>query len=169
MDFNNIRIRKAVSNDMIYVAAMIKELAAFENLPDAPQIDHKKLIEDGFESKKPAFKCFVAECLSTNTLVGHAIYFPIYSSWEGRSMFLEDLFVKREYRNHHIGSNLIKAIAKEAFNENCIRIDLHLLSSESPARGFYKKLNAVNLTKNGEGSDWNYVRFRKEAIAKLAE
>ncbi|XP_044730474.1 thialysine N-epsilon-acetyltransferase-like [Chrysoperla carnea] len=162
MDFN---IRKAVSNDMIHVYGMIKELAEFENMPNGPQIDEKKLIEDGFESENPIFKCFVAECTDSKIVVGYAIYFPIYSTWEGRALFLEDLYVKPEYRKHHIGLKLIKAVAKQALSENCKRLDLHVLSW-NPAMKFYEKLNAVNLTKS---EDWNFVRFGTDAIAKLAE
>lgn len=61
------------------------------------KIDDKVLQKDGFDSDHPAFTCIVAE-LSDGHIVGYALYFYSYSTWAGKSIFLEDLYVQPAYR-----------------------------------------------------------------------
>lgn len=67
---------------------------------------------DGFESQPAAFNCLVAEFTKDKSIVGYALYFPTYSTWQGRSMMLEDLYVRTSERRHGIGHKLFNAVAK---------------------------------------------------------
>lgn len=100
----------------------------------------------------------------THGIVGYALCFYTYSTWQGRTLFLEDLYVKPNYRTHGIGKLIFTEVAKFAKSMNCKRLELHVLDW-NPARFFYDKLGGVDLT-NLEG--WNYYRFNQQAIESLA-
>lgn len=75
------------------------------------------LQRDGFEASPPAFRCMVADVKKAEGTVtaGYALYFPIYSTWEGRSMLLEDLYVRKSERRHGVGTMLFDAVANVRF------------------------------------------------------
>jgi diamine N-acetyltransferase len=96
-------------------------------------------------------------------LIGYTIGFFTYSTWEGKAYLLEDLYVKPENRMHGVGKKLFIENVKFAFNEKCSRFDFHVLNW-NPAKGFYEKLGAENLTLK-EG--WEFFRLNQEKMAKL--
>ncbi|XP_039765437.1 thialysine N-epsilon-acetyltransferase-like [Pararge aegeria] len=162
-----VTIRRAKKDDMVAVADMVQELADFEKMPDGPKISAKDMQRDGFEADPPAFKCLVAEVTKEEEtfIAGYALYLPIYSTWEGRSMLLEDLYVKASERRLGIGNRLFDAVAKEAYSEGCCRVDFHVLEWNN-ARSFYESKGAVNLT----GSEqWCLYRLTGEALLKSAQ
>ena len=79
-------------------------------MPDGPKINAEKLEEDGFGAH-PFYHCFVAEA-STGSLVGFVLYFYTYSTWEGRSVYMEDLYVTPAHRGQGIGKKLWQACVK---------------------------------------------------------
>lgn len=70
------------------------------------------LERDCFDLQPPAFCCKVAELSSAGRVVGYAIYFPTYSTWQGRALMLEDLCVRQEARGRGAGGRLFDAVAK---------------------------------------------------------
>lgn len=72
-------------------------LAEYEKLEDQVAINDNILKQDGFDSDSPAFTCIVAE-LSDGHIVGYALYYNSYSTWVGKSILLEDLYVQPAYR-----------------------------------------------------------------------
>lgn len=76
---------------------------------------------------------------------------------------MEDLYVKPSYRGSGVGKQLINAVIKRARDTHCDHLDFHVLDW-NPAKGFYEKLNAVNLT---EKEEWQYYRLNKEQIHKI--
>lgn len=72
-------------------------MAEYEKLEKQVKINDEVLQADGFDSANPAFTCIVAE-LSDGHIVGYALYYYAYSTWEGKSIFLEDLYVQPAYR-----------------------------------------------------------------------
>ncbi|XP_050355691.1 thialysine N-epsilon-acetyltransferase [Nymphalis io] len=162
-----LKIRRAEKDDMIAVAEMIQELADFEKMSDGPKICVKDLQRDGFESQPPAFRCLVAELSKGESvvIVGYALYFPTYSTWEGRSMMLEDLYVRTSERRRGIGHKLFNAVAKEAIASGSSRLDFHVLEWND-ARTFYEGKGAVNLTNSEK---WCYYRLTGEQLAVSAQ
>ncbi|KAF5276960.1 hypothetical protein FQR65_LT16124 [Abscondita terminalis] len=161
MEERNIIVREAKREDMKPVCQLIKDLAKFEELEDQCKITPEILIHDGFDTNSPAFKCFVAE--TKGAIIGYAIYFISYSTWLGKSTFLEDLYVKPEYRNLGVGKKLFTSVAKQAQANRSQRLDLHCLSWNN-AMSFYKNIGAKNLT---ECEKWNYLRIAGEDLKKL--
>ncbi|XP_045760271.1 thialysine N-epsilon-acetyltransferase [Maniola jurtina] len=161
-----IIIRRAVKDDMLAVTEMIQELADFEKMSEGPKITVKDLQRDGFECSPPAFRCLVAELKKgTGTIIaGYAIYFPIYSTWEGRSMLLEDLYVRTSERRRGLGDKLFDAVANEAHSEGCCRVDFHVLEWNN-ARSFYESKGAVNLT---GWEQWCLYRLTGQALENAA-
>ncbi|KAK4880750.1 hypothetical protein RN001_008896 [Aquatica leii] len=105
-----------------------------------------------------------ASCLiADGAIVGYAVYFISYSTWLGKSTFLEDLYVNPEFRNRGVGKKLFTAVAKQAQANQSKRLDLHCLSWNN-AMNFYKNIGAKNLT---ECEKWNYLRIDGEDLNKL--
>ncbi|XP_018320511.1 diamine acetyltransferase 2 [Agrilus planipennis] len=160
---NDFIVRKAKKEDASKILELIKELAVFEKCPDSVKISAKQLEEDGF-GEAPAYGCFVAENLSGN-IIGFALYFPRYSTWYGKTLFLEDLYIKADYRKNGIGKQLVKEIAKVAKEKSLRRIDFNVLKW-NPAKQFYKKLGAVNASEN---EDFEIYHFYEDAIKSLVQ
>lgn len=153
----NIQIRPATKEDMAVVAQLIQELADFEKMPEGPKMGVKDLEYNGFVREPPSFRCKLAvdSSLSSDSVVGFALYFPIYSTWEGPAMMLEDIYVRPNARCKGVGKKLFEAVAQEAKSDGCSRLDFHVLEW-NPACSFYESRGAVNLTKS---EDWCYYRL----------
>ncbi|XP_053977116.1 leucine-rich repeat and guanylate kinase domain-containing protein-like [Hylaeus volcanicus] len=139
----DVIIRKAKREDCTSIKNLIQELADFQNMPDGPKIDHTTLEKDGFDTEPALYMCFVAE--RNKRIVGYTISYYTYSTWCGKAMYLEDIYVTVDYRGKHIGSKLLKAVAKEASDNNCCRLDFSVLKW-NPAQDFYKRKGAVDVT-----------------------
>lgn len=68
------------------------------------------LERDGFDTKHPLFICYVATV--DQQVIGYALAYYTYSTWGGRAMYLEDLYITPNFRRKHIGIKLLKTIAK---------------------------------------------------------
>ena len=104
-----IILRPAVKSDMAAVVDLVKELAVFENEPDAVEVTESELVRDGF-GENPRFKIFLAE--ETDEILGMAFIYDRYSTWKGRIIHLEDLVVREKHRNRGIGGALYKEVMK---------------------------------------------------------
>ncbi|GBP58459.1 hypothetical protein EVAR_36931_1 [Eumeta japonica] len=163
-----LELRKWASN---YPELVTGELADFEEMPNGPKITVTVLERDGFDSDPPAFKCKVAELQNSaavvsekQQIVGYALYFPTYSTWEGRTMMLEDLYVSPAGRKKGIGAKLFDSVAQEAVGEGCSRLDFHVLEWND-ARAFYERRGAINLTATER---WCYYRLTGQALIDIA-
>lgn len=89
-----------------------------------------------------------------------------YSTWQGRTLKLKDLYVKDGYRKLGAGKKLIEAIATHAKDVNAARLYFHVLEWNSSARNFYESLGAKNWT---EREEWALFRMDKNAIENLLQ
>ena len=154
----NIIIREAISKDMSKVLELIKELAIFEEEPDAVIVTEKQLINDGFSSS-PKFKCFVAEL--NQKIVGMALFYPRYSTWKGPTIHLEDLIVSKSVRGKGIGLKLFSRVIHYAFQLNVKRVEWAVLEWNENAINFYKRNGAKVL------QDWRVAQMDLNAIKKF--
>lgn len=135
----DIKIRKGTKEDIKKVYDLVLELARFEKAEHEVINTPEKMMEEGFGSK-PFFQFFVAE--KANEIIGMALYFFSYSTWKGKSLYLDDLVVTEEYRNRGIGKSLMIEVIKEAKKENCGKLHWQVLDWNEPAINYYKALGS---------------------------
>lgn len=150
-----MKVRKALKSDMPQVLELIKELAIFENEPDAVEISVKVLELEGF-GENPLFTCFVAEL--NNNIVGAALIYYRFSTWKGRTLHLEDLIVQEAERGKGIGEALYKRVMKFAFDKGFKRVSWDVLDWNTGAIRFYERSGA-NIMK-----DWRVVHMDEKGL-----
>ncbi len=133
-------IRKGRAEDIPDTFRLIQELAAYEKAPHEVKTSVESMLEDGF-GDNPAFQLLVATVDAK--VVGIALYFPYYSTWKGRCLYLDDLVVSEEYRGNGIGEALINALIDEAREMGAKRMLWQVLEWNEPAIRFYNRLNAT--------------------------
>ena len=153
-------IRFAQQSDMPKVLELIKELAVFEKEPDAVIVTEKDLIEHGF-GKNPLFTCFVAE--SEQEIVAIALIYFRFSTWKGKTVHLEDLIVKQEFRGQGLGTLLLDEVIKYGYSQNVQRICWEVLDWNTSAINFYEKQGAKIL------KDWYLAQLEGDAIKNYIE
>jgi GNAT superfamily N-acetyltransferase len=146
-----IKIRKANSKDSKDIIRLIIELAKFEKLPPPDKKDKLRLLKHAF-AKNPLFYILLAK--SNSTAVGYAFYFFTYSSFLARrTLYLEDIFISKNYRNKGIGKLLFNELVNIAKKQKCGRMEWCVLDWNINAINFYEKLGARQL------KEWNYYRM----------
>jgi GNAT superfamily N-acetyltransferase len=171
---NSLRIRPATPDDIPQILAFIRELADYEREPAAAVATHADLLRDGFTEPK-RFHCLIAEVesLATDNLqpatsnflpAGFALYFFNYSTWRGHAgIYLEDLFVRPQYRGKGIGKALLARVAAIAVAEGCPRFEWAVLNWNTPAIDFYNAIGAVPM------SEWTTMRLAGDALQQLGQ
>lgn len=129
-------IRKGRSEDFPQVLALIRALALYEKAPEKVTNSVEQM-----ETEQDYFDFFVAE--SDGKIIGFALYFFAYYTWVGKSLYLDDLFVKEEFRGKGIGYQLLRKLFEVAKAENCQRMRWQVLDWNIPAIEFYRKNNAT--------------------------
>ncbi|XP_064639339.1 thialysine N-epsilon-acetyltransferase-like [Lineus longissimus] len=164
---NGFHIRVSVSEDCEAIVDLIKELAVYENMPEQVKIGADVLRRDGFGEDR-YFHCYVAEVQDKGkTLtVGYCLYFFTYSTWEGRMIYLEDLYVKPEFRGRGIGNAFLSTVAKVGIDRDCCRIHFVCLDWNKSSIEFYKRKNGICLT---EKEGWQMWRWDREAMKQIAQ
>jgi GNAT superfamily N-acetyltransferase len=135
----NLTIRKAVKSDAKFILSMINELATFEKAPEQVLVTLEKLEADGF-SEKPLFESIILE--SNNSEIGMALFYYRYSTWKGKSLYLEDLYIKTQNRGSGFGTYVMKWLANYAHINDCKRFEWQVLDWNTPAIKLYQKLGA---------------------------
>jgi len=154
-----LSIRPAHSGDVPMLNILIHEFAKFERLPVA--VTEAGLLRDGF-SQSPKFRVLLAEW--QGELAGYALFFDYYSSFEGRAgLFLEDIYVRDQYRGKGIGKTLLARIASIAREQKCFGIRWQVLDWNTPAIEFYRGLGATFL------DDWKTISLDGDALGRVAE
>lgn len=155
----SLKIRTAEREDVPVIMALIRELAAFEELSHAVRASEEDLLRTGF-SGRPYFECLLAEW--SGEPIGFALFFHNYSTFEGRpGIYLEDLFVKPEARGKGAGKALLARLAALAVERDCRRLELSVLNW-NPAQDFYRALGMTQM------EEWLPYRLSGEALFSLA-
>src|ERR1700757_842431 len=111
-----IKIRPATVDDVGLLRTMIRELAEFEQELHWVTIREEELVRDGF-GEHPRFRALIGEW--EGQPAGYALFFNYFSTWVGRGLFLEDLFVRERFRGNGIGQALLARVARVAVDEKC--------------------------------------------------
>ncbi len=136
----SIKIRPGKVKDLPEVVKMIKELADYEKSLNQVKITEEILEKDGFGSH-PYFWILIAE--KNGEIAGLAFYFIRYSTWKGKTLYLEDFIVKHEYRRQGIGTLIFEELQNIVREENLSGIVWQVLAWNDLAIEFYKKLGAT--------------------------
>jgi GNAT superfamily N-acetyltransferase len=139
---------------------MIRELAEYEGWLEQVTIRAEDLARDGF-GQNPRFRALIAEW--DGHPAGYAFFFGYYSTWAGRGLFLEDLFVREPFRRRGIGTAVLAAVARIAVDERCYGIHWEVLDWNAKAIELYTELGATFR------DQWRPVFLTDEALRRLAE
>jgi GNAT superfamily N-acetyltransferase len=153
-------IRPAKIEDTEEILALIYELALYEKAPDEAKATREQIIESFFEESPKVF-CDLVEV--DGEIAGLAIWFLNYSTWQGKhGIYLEDLFVRPQYRGRGFGKALLNHLAAICEERGYGRFQWWVLDWNEPAIEFYKSLGAVAM------DEWTVYRVSDEALKKLA-
>lgn len=153
-------IRSATQEDIPLILYFIKELAEYERLAHKVVADEEKLRRTLFGNPRFA-EVVIGE--EDGEPAGFALFFHNYSTFlAAPGIYLEDLFVKPEYRGRGYGKALLAHLAKVARERQCGRVEWAVLEWNEPSINFYKSLGAVAL------DDWRIFRLTGNALDALA-
>lgn len=148
------QIRKAVPSDTNKIYQLIRELAEYEKLLDKVITDEENLKKELFAIDSPV-EVWLAE--TKEDVVGYALFFTSFSTFLGkRGIFLEDLFVKPDFRKLGIGKALLEKVISLAKERNCGRVEWAVLDWNRSAIDFYENRSAVLL------NDWKIFRLTED-------
>ena len=155
-----LNFRYANEKDAGLILEFIRELAKYENMLDDVVATEELLREWIFENKKAE----VIFALEDKKEVGFALFFHNFSTFLGRAgIYLEDLFVKPEYRGKGYGKGLLKKLAQIAKERGCGRLEWWCLDWNKPSIDFYLSLGAEPM------DEWTTYRIAGETLDKLAQ
>lgn len=156
-----LTLRSAVASDVPLIRQLIEALADYERLRDECVATDEMLSEALFGERKYA-EVVLAEWDSNPA--GFALFFHNFSTFLARpGIYLEDVFVKPEYRGHGIGKALLVHLARVAVERGCGRFEWSVLNWNVDAIGFYRKLGAK------PQDEWTVYRVSGDDLKKLAD
>lgn len=154
-------IRPATPADVPTIAALIRGLAEYEKLAHEVVLDEPRL-RDHLFGPRPYAEVLIAE--ADGHAAGFALFFHNYSTFNTKpGIYLEDLFVRPEYRGRGLGKALLAELARLAQARDCGRLEWTVLDWNEPSIRFYESFGAV------AKKEWIIYRTSGDALAKLAE
>ena len=159
-------IRPARPDDVSTILSLIKELATYEREPDAARAT-KGDLRDALFGDHPAVFALVAEHTEDTgdaepQVAGFALWFLNFSTWVGKhGIYLEDLYVRPEFRGHGYGKALLTELAAIAHERGYERFEWSVLDWNEPAHRFYRSLRA------GPMDEWTVWRLSGADLTRL--
>lgn len=156
-----LSIRRARPEESGLIFSLICELAEYEKLSHEIEATEKGIAAALF-GEHPLLFCEIAEWNGEG--VGFAVWFFNFSTFSGRpGIFLEDLFVRPDFRGKGIGKGLLAHLAKLCIENGWSRMQWSVLDWNTPSIDFYKSLGAEMM------DEWKLVRINGAALSQLAE
>jgi GNAT superfamily N-acetyltransferase len=154
-------IRDATPADLPLIVSLVRELAEYEKLAHQAVATEADFAESLFGPSRKAYALIVEH---DGQPAGFAIYFYNYSTFLGRpGIYVEDVFVRPEFRRNGFGRALFKYLAQQAVAEKCGRMEWWVLDWNEPAIDFYRGLGAVPM------DEWTVQRLTGDALKSFAE
>lgn len=155
----NLTFRYADESDTALILKFIRELAEYEKLLDEV-VATEALLKEWLFVKKKAEVIFAA---AEGTVIGYALFFHNFSTFLGRAgLYIEDLFVRPEYRGHGYGKAMLRKLAKIADERGCGRLEWWCLDWNKPSIDFYLSMGAARM------DDWTVYRIAGDTLKALA-
>ena len=156
----SLEFRNAERKDAALILKFVRELAEYEKMLDEVVADEAMLEEWIFDRQKAE----VIFAMEGEKEIGFALYFHNFSTFLGRAgIYLEDLYVKPEYRGKGYGRAILKKLASIAVERGCGRLEWSCLDWNKPSIDFYLSLGAEPM------SEWTVYRAAGETLTNLAE
>ena len=157
---SNLTFRYAMPGDVALILEFIRELAEYENLLNEVVAEERTLNEWIFEKKKAE----VIFATLDGKEIGFALFFHNFSTFLGKAgIYLEDLFVKPEYRGKGYGKAILKKLGNIAVERGCGRLEWWCLDWNKPSIEFYLSLGAEPM------SQWTVYRISGETLDELGK
>ena len=154
-----LSFRFANESDTSLILSFIRDLAAYENMLDLVTATEDVLREWLFEKQKAE----VLFAMLGKQEIGFALYFYNFSTFLGKAgLYMEDLFVKPQYRGYGYGKAILKRLAQIALERGCGRLEWWCLDWNKPSIDFYRSLGAEPM------DDWTVYRISGETLQRLA-
>ena len=155
-----LEIRAATEEDVPLILSLIKELAEYERLSHEV-VATEEALRDSLFGERPVAEVLIGHL--GDEPVGFALFFHNFSTFLGKpGIYLEDLYVRPEFRGAGIGRALLVHLARVARERGCGRLEWSVLDWNEPAIGFYKKIGASPV------SGWTVYRVTGEALDDMA-
>lgn len=154
-------IKRASEQDVSLILSFIRELAQFEK-ESSRVIATEEILRTTLFGPHPYAEAAIG--YAGTEPAAFAIYFFSYSSFSGLpSLYLEDIFVRENFRGLGVGKQLLAYLAQSATEHNCGRMEWSVLNWNHAAIGFYKNLGAEAVR------NWTVYHLPKEEIQNLAK
>ena len=159
-----VAMRSANSEDTDLILTFIKELARFEEMEDSVIASRSILLESLFPKDYSGVSTAEVIILEIDGVpAGFVLYFHNFSTFLGKQgLYIEDLYVREEFRGKGYGRQLLKRVCEIALNKNCGRVEWWCLDWNKRAIEFYLNLGAEAMT------DWTVYRLSEESINQIA-
>ena len=157
---SDLTIREAIESDSDKIHQLLMDLAVFEKIEHTVEATNESTHSALF-GESPSAEAIVAEY--DNHIVGAAVYFNNYSTFVGKKgLYLEDIYVRPEFRGMEIGRKMLFNLAKIAEQRYCGRMEWTVLDWNSRAIDFYNDMGAEIL------NEWKIVRLDAQGIQNLS-
>lgn len=159
-NIRNFKVRETSEEDIPLILSLIKEIAEYEKMSDEVIATEETLRNSIFENNRAEVVILELD----EKPVGYALYFYNFSTFIGRSgLYLEDIFIKKEFRGNGFGKEVFKFLGKKAIEEGCKRMEWTCLNWNEPSIRFYKSLGAVPM------DEWTVYRLKEKEILNLSK
>lgn len=154
------RLVSATEADLALIFQLIEDLAEYEKLADQLVATEEDLRAALF-GPRPAAEVIIG--YAGEQPAGFAIYFQSFSTFKGRpGLYLEDLFVKPQWRRHGLGRMLLARLARIAVERGYGRMEWSVLDWNEMALRVYRAVGAIAM------DEWTVYRLKDDALRKLA-
>lgn len=156
----SLSIRAAQPADSALIFALVCELADYENLQGEVDATQEEIAAVLF-APEPRVFCDIAAW--SGEPAGFAVWFLNFSSFRGRhGIYVEDLFVRPEFRGRGIGKALMARLAQRCVNQGLARFEWAVLDWNAPSLAFYKSIGAQMM------DQWKICRLTGKALHDFA-
>lgn len=151
-------LRETNEGDLSLILGFIKEIAEYEKLAHAVEATEESLRKYVFEKRRA--EVLIVE--KDEKPMGYVVYFYNFSTFTGTSgLYLEDVFIRAEYRGMGLGKEIFKLLGKIAREEGCKRMEWVCLNWNEPSKKFYTGLGAIPM------DEWTTFRLTEEYVREL--